>query len=586
MSVLVPHWIVDWALSLNPLAVVIALTCLAFVIFITSRFIRSGKAALDAVPTARRKAMIEAAAGRWQLFLLGATGIVLSLASGYTTWMGMTNFTGEAVLSLMVTFGIQGVMLIVAWLIGESFATGMSWQKPDGTIARNPVGPFDQPIGILLAFSVVAVLFYWLLARTSTIGWSKAGAMDPVNWSRFADVSVYFALGLIVIAVLAFNFKRNGDLSLPYVRSARVVAKNAILWVMFLACMATSVFFSFDSLFGAIFPKDERVRAANLRAQNQVAGIVADIGDTIERRRNLEATKLFEDKGWLAYEGHLAKLTVASQGAQREIEEYFNSQLEERNRAVKQQQERIASAQSGSAGLQSKKLSLTDELARLKGERPTLAAEQTEKKTELENRAKAVDAKRVEAMAEDKGVEGTGKQGRGPMYRLRTDELAKMQEATKIQEDRVRDANKRLAGVDTRIAQLERELAATDGDLAKLKGEAETAGQRIKMTQESTSTDGQPRIDPGILCNIEQSLFDQVRYQSGIGAVSEHGRGRFRRPVPQFQCLQAHSVIATRIHRRLRVRIAPGPGFDAGIEIQGAAFARQLNEGDARHVHR
>ena len=72
------------------------------------------------------------------LLLLGTTGFVLSLASGYTTWMGMTNFTGEAVLSLMVTFGIQGVMLIVAWLIGESFATGMSWQKPDGTTARNP----------------------------------------------------------------------------------------------------------------------------------------------------------------------------------------------------------------------------------------------------------------------------------------------------------------------------------------------------------------------------------------------------------------------------------------------------------------
>ena len=62
----------------------------------------------------------------WQLALLGATGLILSLASGYTTWDGMRNFTGEAVLSGMVTFGIQGVMLIVAWLIGESFATGMS----------------------------------------------------------------------------------------------------------------------------------------------------------------------------------------------------------------------------------------------------------------------------------------------------------------------------------------------------------------------------------------------------------------------------------------------------------------------------
>ena len=511
MNVLVPHGVVDWALSLNPLMVVGVLIGLGIALFATSGLLRSGKAAAATVTPGRRKAMLEAAAGRWQLLLLGTTGVVLSLASGYTTWMGMTNFTGEAMLSLMVTFGIQGVMLIVAWLIGESFATGMSWQKPDSRTGRADVGRFDQAIGILLAVAFVALSFYWLLYRTSTIGWNKAGAMDPVNWSRLADVSVYFALGLIVLGVLAFNFKRGGDLSLPYVRSARVITKNAILWVMFLACMATSVFFSFDSLFGAIFPKDERVRAANLRAQNQVAGIVADIGDTIERRRNLEAAKLFEDKGWLQYESHLTKLTVASQGAQGEIEKYFNDQIEAKNVAVKQQQERIASALSSSAGLQSRKTTVTDELARLKGERPALAAELTEKKTELENRSKAVDAKRVEAMAEDKGVEGTGKQGRGPMYRQRVDELAKMQDAVKIQEDRVRDATKRTTSIDSRVAQLERELAATDGDLAKLKGESETAEQRIKLTQDATATDGAPRVDP-----------------ARVGVVFERARNDFR----------------------------------------------------------
>ena len=101
-------------------------------------------------------------------------------------------------------------------------------------------------------------------------------------------MSAYFALGLIVLGVLAFNFARGGELSLPYVQSTRIIIKNAVLWVMFLACMATSVFFSFDSLFTAIFPKEERVRAAQLRAQNQVAGMVADIGTTIETRRVAE----------------------------------------------------------------------------------------------------------------------------------------------------------------------------------------------------------------------------------------------------------------------------------------------------------
>ncbi len=62
----------------------------------------------------------------WQLALLGAAAIALSLASGYTTFDGLRNFTSAPFLSVLISFGIQGVMLIVAWLIGESFASGMN----------------------------------------------------------------------------------------------------------------------------------------------------------------------------------------------------------------------------------------------------------------------------------------------------------------------------------------------------------------------------------------------------------------------------------------------------------------------------
>jgi hypothetical protein len=170
--------------------------------------------------------------------------------------------------------------------------------------------------------------------------------------------------------------------------------------------------------------------------------------------------------------------------------------MEARRKAIAEQQERIATSQSAQAGLASKKATLTDELSRLKAERPAYAADLSEKKTELDNRAKAIDAKRVEAMAEDKGVEGTGKAGKGPVYRERMGELAKMQEYVKIQDDRVKDASKRLTAVDTRIAQLERELAAIDGDIAKLKGEAQTAESRIKMAEEAKTGEEGPKVDP------------------------------------------------------------------------------------------
>src|SRR5262249_9030903 len=85
----------------------------------------------------------------WQLAMLGTAAIVLSLAGGWTTWDGMTNFTGESVLSLMFTFGIHGVMLIVAWLIGESFATGMS------TVPRNGLARVTAPLIAIIGVSVL-----------------------------------------------------------------------------------------------------------------------------------------------------------------------------------------------------------------------------------------------------------------------------------------------------------------------------------------------------------------------------------------------------------------------------------------------
>jgi hypothetical protein len=105
--------------------------------------------------------------------------------------------------------------------------------------------------------------------------------------------------------------------------------------------------------------------------------------------------------------------------------------MEERRRAIAQQQERVATAQSGQAGLAGKKVSLAEELSRLKVERPTLAAEYGQHQSELDAKAREIDAKRVEGLAEDRGVEGTLKQGKGPVYRQRQAELATLRISTR-----------------------------------------------------------------------------------------------------------------------------------------------------------
>ena len=150
-------------------------------------------------------------------------------------------------------------------------------------------------------------------------------------------------------------------------QSLRLIVKNAVLWVMFLASMAASVFFSFDSHFNAIFPAEQRKRAAEIRTINQIGGVVADIGALTQKRQLEEAERLFDTDGWKAYDKQLASLAQPAQGAQGEIEKYFVQQMEERRRAIAEQQERIATAQSGQAGLAGKKISLAEELSRLEG---------------------------------------------------------------------------------------------------------------------------------------------------------------------------------------------------------------------------
>ncbi|HML28192.1 MAG TPA: hypothetical protein PKE16_05010, partial [Hyphomicrobium sp.] len=354
-------------------------------------------------------------------------------------------------------------------------------------------------IGLLLFFTCFVLFLQW------SGGSAVKSSLQDVDWSAAGNKFLMFGAGLLLVALFALYAA--SDIVRPYIQVARVIIRNSMLWLMFLACMATSVFFSFDSFFTAIFPPSERVRAAELRAQNQVSGIITDIEQAIAARHAALAGELFQTQAWKDYDAQLEKITQAATKSQAVIETYINDQIEEHRRAIKEQQERMASAQAGQAGLANRKTSLTDEKASLAGQRPELAADYQTKKADYDQKLKDVDAKRVEALAEDKGVEGSGKAGRGPLYRQRLGELQTLQGAAQIAQERMANAKKRLDTVETRLAAIDTELATLDGDLAKYKGEAETAEQRIKLTQDGVQTDAGPKIDPSRIL----PLFERIR---------------------------------------------------------------------------
>ncbi|MBV1695387.1 MAG: hypothetical protein KGP27_13085 [Hyphomicrobiales bacterium] len=485
----------------------------------------------------------------WQLGLLASTGLILSLASGWTTWDGMRNFTGEPILSAMVTFGIQGVMLIVAWLIGESFATGMNMQSARSIKERAGT----TYLGVAIGFALLGILL-------AAVG----GALYFM--SAMSTPAVFMALGAALALIGLFLVAARADTMRSYGTAMRIMVRSAVLWVMFLACMATSVFFSFDSLFSTIFPQEERKRAAELRAQNQVAGVVSDIGALIATRQLTEAEALFSTKGWQEYDRHLTLLARAASDSQGAIESFFVQQMEARKQAIQQQQERIATAQSSQAGLSTRQLSLRDELTRLEAERPSLLSAFTERKQVVEEKVRALDAKRVEAMAEERGVEGTGKAGQGPQYRARRAEEGRMRDEVKIAEERQRDAERPLRAAETRIATIKRELATIDGDIAKLKGEAQTAEQRIRVAQEAGQTDDGPKVDPARILPSFEKLRAEFRQSPKADTLAQ----------VQQMCVQMVGAMGATPTTREKVR-----GIDcdpkSASEAAGRVFA--LNDG-------
>jgi hypothetical protein len=428
----------------------------------------------------------------WQLALLGATAIALSLASGYTTFDGLRNFTSAPLLSVLIAFGIQGVMLIVAWLIGESFATGMNQRSAGGRgfTAR------EATIGMVLGVALAGLAFYWLLNQYSAVGFTRASGL-VADWGRFADVALYFLIALVLVAVIAFNFRRGGDISVPYVQSVRLIAKNSVLWVMFLASMAASVFFSFDSHFNAIFPAEQKKRAAEIRTLNQVGRAVADIGERAQKVQLAEAERLFETDGWKAYDAHLTKLTQQAQGSQGEIERYFVTKMEERRRGIAEQQERISGAERNQTALLRRRDELEAELQRIEPSIGAFEAELAKAQGTANATKQAIAAKRIEANAEDGGVEGTLKRGRGPIYRQRMAEAEELQRKLSItDEPRLREAQRQRDQASARIVSLKREIATINGDVAKYKGETQTAAQRIKAAESSDGDAEGTKVDP------------------------------------------------------------------------------------------
>ncbi len=469
----------------------------------------------------------------WRLALLAITGLILSLASGWTTWDGMSNFTcptgkndvciGPRVLSFMITFGIQGVMLIAAWLIGETFAAN------NATHRTQKSGWFT---GGLIAASFVVIV---MLALVLTQGASGLLSPDTFLTTDFADYRPGIGAGALVVAAIAlFVIVSRREIAGPYLSGALTMLRNIPLWIMFLSCMATSVFFSFDSLFSTIFPEKERKRAAELRVENRVAGVMSDVQQKLARRR-LDATRaLFASEQWRTFDSNLDKLVTQAQAAPEAVQKQKLDRLSQSRNAQAEIRGLISTSQERTRTLAAERERIQSEIKEISERRAPAQEQVALLEEQLVAKKVEIVTAQTAAEGERQGVRGTGNAGAGPEFRRLQKVVQNLQLDVSELESRLKTAKARVGGLND-------EETAKRGRISEIGTQMITLEEKVKEASDRKSVLDQTG---------QNTLSGDLDAAGGIKAL-DVARNRFRR-APAEQGLDQLEQLCTSLLANLR----------------------------------
>ncbi|MEM1306513.1 MAG: hypothetical protein AAGG99_03225, partial [Pseudomonadota bacterium] len=154
------------------------------------------------------------------------------------------------------------------------------------------------------------------------------------------------------------------------------------------------------------------------------------------------------------------------------------------------------SATSGQSELVRRKQRLATERDRLRADRPALAAEADTFKQTVAQIEQRRDAAETAMLAEERGVEGSGRAGRGPFWRAARDALRKVTAELEVAQKRLKVRTDRLDAIDARISGAEATIAGIDNQLAQLRGQAQTAEQLLNVVKTGAGDAGDEPLDP------------------------------------------------------------------------------------------
>ena len=428
----------------------------------------------------------------WQLVLLASTALALSVASGWTTWDGMTNFTDSRWLSLLITFGIQGVMLISAWLIGESFARQQ--------VETHAVGRTSRAVRSVRMASTAVTIFAVLLAAVAVLSWID---LLPANLadvlSRYTSVTglVGVAIALLLIATLITH----RDIGEVYMASGRTMLRNLPLWVMFLMCMAASVFFSFDSLFTRIFPTAERARASDIRAQRDLATVLAETRQLVAKSEADAIDAVFASASWKRYTDNTEDILASSRKATEALRARLSDEVSAASQAATLKRAELARLESERSTLKARRDRLEKDLAESRTELSAIDSEVDKLTTAMRTSTTALQDVQAAMEAELKGVGQTGVAGRGPVYRgLKRQELQLQIEAGALR--------KKLDEQTASRARAQERIVMQEGAAAKMAGDLATLSSQVTIMEREADEVARGGGGAGIIDAINASTAD------------------------------------------------------------------------------
>jgi len=437
----------------------------------------------------------------WQLPLLALTSVVLSVASGWTTWIGMQNFTGEKTLSLMITFGIQGVMLVLAWMVGSRMSEFLDEnERPNSR--KYATSERINKVTVFLKIAITSLLFLFFVALYFTYALDNESYIPSFLITALTPQAIFtaFLCATLVLAALRYN----SAIANSVMSMLNFLARNIISTSMLAACAFASIFFSFDALFSTILPKEERARIAQLRVKSETSQIVSDISKATEASKEAAAQALFKTPQWAAFNRQLTDLVNLLQDAPKQARQAWNEAQERVSLATEDSSERneklkLDIARSTRTRTRTRTRDQLKKRIKETRQRVSRASQEIVRLDgALDSFKKEISEKKVELDAEERGLGASAVAGRGPQYRRIADELTRLIAKRE-------NLELRLQSSADRQAELQRDLTRLEAQFATVLARHKSLTDRFTIISQTGSLD-QP-LQPQYVADTAQQKY-------------------------------------------------------------------------------